>query len=216
MATRSSLAADVSLWSSRDDVGSGDLFSSFLRVTEAQIKRRVRTREQEITTTMVADRRGTVLPAGFLRQRSLATGGTGEERYLDYLPPVRLRESGFWNNTGSFSDPRPLAYTVEGQTLLLAPAPTEESPITLLLTYVAAFAPLVNPDDTNWLLSEAYDILLYGCLSAAGVYLENTEMVSTYAALFDRAIRDLNLSESRARTPSSGGLRTIGSPYNVV
>ena len=215
MTTRGQLAADVSSWTARSDVGSGDVFTSLLHVAEAQIKRRVRTREQEITTTLTADRRGTPLPTGFLRQRSL-TLAESLDRVMEYLPPARLRESAYWDNTGSFSDPSPQAYSIEGMTLLLAPAPTEEDPTDLLFAYVAAFEPLVEAEDTNWLLQEAYDVYLWGTLAAASIYLEDEELEVKYDTRFDRSIRELNRSENRARVPSAGGLRTIGSPHYIV
>ena len=215
MTTRGQLAADVTAWSSRDDVGTGDVFNSLLRMTEAQIKRRVRTREQEITTTLTADRRGTDLPTGFLRQRSLTLAGS-QDRTMDYLPPARLRESAFWDNTGSFSEPTPQAYSIEGMTLLLAPAPTEEAPVELLFTYVAAFAPLTASADTNWLLQEAYDVYLWGLLAAAAIYLEDEELEVKYDTRFQRSISELNRSENRARLPSAAGLRVVGAPHEVV
>ena len=215
MTTRGQLAADVIAWSSRDDVGTGDVFNSLLRMTEAQIKRRVRTREQEVTTTLMADRRGTELPTGFLRQRSLTLAGS-QDRTMDYLPPARLRESAFWDNTGSFSEPTPQAYSIEGLTLLLAPAPTEEAPVELFFTYVAAFAPLTASADTNWLLQEAYDVYLWGLLAAAAIYLEDEELEVKYDTRFERSISELNRSENRARLPSAAGLRVVGAPHEVV
>ena len=215
MSTRGRLALDVIAWAKRDDVGSGDVFNSLLRVAEAQIRRRVRTREQEVTTTLTASGREADLPTGFLRLRSL-TLDSSQSRVMDYLPPARLRESPYWDNTGSFSNPTPQAYTIEGERLVLAPAPSEANPTDLFLTYVAAFAPLNDVDDTNWILQEAFDVYLWGVLAAVAIYLEDEELEVKYDERFDRSVRELLRSENRARTPSAAGLRVIGSPHEVV
>ena len=196
-------------------MATGSMFSSLLRVAEAQIKRRVRTREQEITTTITATSRVTPLPEDFLRQRSLASGAPFE-RELDYLPPARLRESPFWDNLGSFVEINPQSYTVEGTNLLLAPAPTVDDPAELLFTYVASFAPLVAAADTNWLLEEAYDVYLWGVLAAVAIYLEESELEAKYNDKFETAIADLNTSERRARVPWAAGLRPIASDRSIV
>ena len=196
-------------------MAAGAVFNSLLRVAEAQIQRRVRTREQEITTTLTASGRSTPLPAGFLRQRSVALGGT-LNRTLDYVPPARLRESPFWDNLGGFASPETQVYTIEGFNILLAPEPKADSPVELLLTYVAAFAPLVGSEDTNWLLTEAYDVYLWGVLAAVAIYLEEAELETKYDDRFQRAIDDLNISERRARTPAAAGLRAIGSAREIV
>lgn len=215
MTTRGRLAADVSAWTARDDVGTGDTFTSLLRMAEAQIRRRVRTREQEKSITFEVTGRVTALPDDFLRLRSI-TLAESRTRYMEYLPPARLRESAYWDNTGSFSDPTPQAYSIEGGSLLIAPEPSEDNPTVISLVYVSSFDPLVASNDTNWILTEAYDIYLWGTLAAAAVYLEDEELEMKYDSRFSRSVMELNRSENRARVPTAAGLRVVGSPHEVV
>ena len=133
MTTRGTLATDLAAWTDRDDVATGEVFNSLLRMAEAEIKRRVRTREQETTVTLTLTGRVTALPSEFLRLRSI-TLDDSQTRYMEYLPPARLRESAYWDNTGSFADPTPQAYSIEGGNLLIAPEPAAEPPTTLSLT----------------------------------------------------------------------------------
>ena len=49
-----------------------------------------------------------------------------------------------------------------------------------------------------------------------GIYLEDEELEKKYDERFDRSVRELNRSENRARVPSAGGLRIVGSPHAVV
>lgn len=218
MSTRGTLRQDVINWTAHEGVGSGDMFNSILRVTEARIMRRVRTREQEVTTTLDILGPRTVLPTGFLRQRSL-TLTDEQERSLEYLTPARLRESRYWDSRRSVSGPTAAAYTVEGGVLVIAPmeqVEREEDVLQVDFTYVAAFEPLAEPDDTNWLLQEAYDVYLFGCLAAASIYLEDERLSQEYEPRFERAVFELARSENRARVPSAAGLRAIGSPHAII
>jgi hypothetical protein len=122
-----------------------------------------------------------------------------------------------WNNqVGGLVDNTAAAYTIEGSSITLAPAPTVGAPITLDIVYLAKFSDLVNPSDTNWLLANAYDIYLWGVLNAAVVFIEDTELQIKYTGLFEAAVEELRTSERRARFPAGGGLISTGHPRAVV
>ena len=192
------------------------LFDTLLRLVEARIKRLVRPRERDVRLELEVTSAYHALPEDFVRMRSLTVDTDILSRNLDYYPPEALRKSPVWVNRSSFSIPGAQGYTIEGNRLLIAPAPSADSPANLLLLYVARYAPLSDGVDSNWLLREHYDIYLNGLLTEAGDNLEDTELATLYGPKFDRAIAELNRAENRARFPRGSGLRTIGGVQPIV
>ena len=216
MSTRTQLSDDIRTYIGRDDVADSPIFDTLLRLAEARIKRLVRPRERDVLLEFQMGSAYYALPADFLRMRSLTVDSDILPRSLDYYPPEALRKSPIWVNRSSFSIPGAQGYTIEGNRLLLAPAPSEESPASLVMVYVARYAPLAQGADSNWLLREHYDIYLNGLLAEAADHLEDGELAAIYRPKFDQAIFELNRSENRARFPRGSGLRTIGGVQPIV
>ena len=211
MTTRSELLADLDPWLARDDISVNVDTSTFLRMAQAVLNRRIRVRAQETTVELSCTSRTTALPSDYLSARSVTLQST-IGRVLDQLTPERIRESAIWNNQGgSAADNTPAAYAIEGTNLILAPAPTVSAPVIIDLVYFAKFADLTASNDTNWLLTNAYDIYLYACLHVVGVYLQDVEMAQGYESLMDKGIIELERSERRARFGGSA-LVSTGSP----
>lgn len=215
MSTRTQLAADITEWTSRDELGTAPTFDSLLRVAEANIKRKVRVREQEKRITLNMTAEATDLPNDFIRLRSFTLVAQADERSIDYYPPEAFRKSPVYINRSSFSSGLPQGFTIEGTQILVAPAPTADVPVEATLVYVAFYDSLAAGSDTNWLLQQAYDVYLYSTLEAAAIYGEDLEMGAVYRDKFMMAADDLNKSENRARFPKTG-LRQIGSPHAIV
>lgn len=215
MTTRQELLDDVDSYLARDDLTGGADSSTYLRIAEARIRRRVRTTDREVTTQLVATGRSVALPDDYLSLRSISLD-SALDRTIDYLTPERIREAPIWNNSGGgLTDNTAQAYTIEGGNLVFAPAPTAENPITFDIVYNASYAPLVNASDTNTLLTNAYDIYLFAVLFEAASYVQDIELASGYSSRFEAALTELERSELRKRNSGSALFRT-GSPRRVV
>jgi len=215
MTTRNELLADIDAWIARAGLSTDQDAGTFLRLAEAKITRRIRVRAQETTTTLIASSRNTALPSDFLAMRSLSLDST-MDRTLEYLPPERIREAPIWNNQGGgLTDNTAQAYTIEGTNIVLAPAPSALAPVTLDIVYFAKFSPLVNSNDTNWLLINNYDIYLFALLFEVATYLQDVELAGGYIDRFETGVTELERSERRARVGGSALIRT-GSPRRVV
>ena len=216
MTTRAELIADLDIWLARDDLSSGGSEDTLLRIAQANIDRVIRPRTQKVNGTLVCSSRSTALPAGFQALRSL-TLQSDLDRTVEYLTPERIREAPIWNNQGGgLTDNTATAYTIEGDVITLAPAPTAGAPVTLDIVYFARFDTLTNPSDTNWLLTNHYDAYLWAILNAAAIFLEDTELQIKYTGLFDAVVNDIRTNERRARFPAGGGLISTGHPRAVV
>lgn len=217
MTTRATLQADLQAWSNREDLATSPVFDMLLRIVEARIRRDVRSREQEVSTTLTFTGLSQELPAGFLRQRSL-TLDSDVDRVLEFYPPDALRKSPVFLDASrrTFSRGLAEAYTIEGNNLLLVPQASVENPVDVTLVYVAKLAPLVSGTDTNAVVEDGYDIYLYGLLAAGQEHLEDTEEAAKYHGLYDAAVSAYNRTENRARFPHGGGLRRVDESVRVV
>lgn len=226
MTTRLELLTDLDAWLARDDVATDADAGTMLRMAEAELNRRLRTRAQEVVTTLACTTRSTALPASFLTLR-FATLDASLGRDVEYLTPERLREAPIWNNSGSGGslDSAAQAMTIEGDStddgtgglvVTLAPAPTMAAPVTLNIGYVRMLPALTADSDTNWVLTNHYDVYLYATLMQVGIWDDDAELQAKYGRLLDGSIAQLEKQENRARIPAAKGLHATGSPRGVV
>ena len=66
------------------------------------------------------------------------------------------------------------------------------------ITYYAQVPPLSDDAPTNWLLTYAIDVYLYGTLMQAAPYLKDTQYIQTWATFYDRAINRLEGDQERS------------------
>jgi len=74
----------------------------------------------------------------------------------------------------------------------------------LELLYYAKVPALSDSNTTNWLLTEAPDIYLYGSLLPSAPYLDEDERATTWAQFYAAAIQQLNQASDQARYSGSG------------
>lgn len=190
------LKSDVAAWFIDEDLTS--VIPSFVRLCEAEIRRRVRIRAMEQTTTIDVSSRSTALPTGFLSLRSLSR--QGDDRVIEYMTPEKIREGSSWDASDGIE-----AFSIEGDNLIVAPAPS--TTVTLDIVYLKAFDALSGDEDTNWLLDNAYDVYLFGTLEQAAVYAEDDQLELKYANRFGRIIEDLNREQKLSRIGGSSRVR---------
>lgn len=216
MTTRSILLADIDQWLARDDLSTGGSEETFLRLAESRINDEVRTRAQEVTSTLTVTSRITPLPDYFIHMRSVSISSV-LDRNIEYLTPERIRESPIWLNqggSGNAEETQTFAYTVEGANLVIAPDPGTDG-LTLDIVYLTRFVPLVAANDSNSLLTDHYDIYLYAILHEASIFLQEMDLAGVYNAKYQAAVDRLHKSENRARFGGSALIRT-GNPRRVV
>lgn len=187
MTNYATLKSDIAALLVRSDLTDTDL-ARFVRLGEARIRRRVRIRAMETTTALAVTGQSTALPTDFLEARAV-TLDTSNGRTLKPLTPDQLRSSAYSDEAGE-----PRFYAIEGSNLLVAPIQS----CSVDLTYYAAFAALSAADDTNWLLENAYDVVLYACSRAAAEWLEDDAREDRFETKFQTAVAELNDADKRA------------------
>jgi hypothetical protein len=74
----------------------------------------------------------------------------------------------------------------------------------LSLTYYAKIPALTPDNPTNWLLSKAPEVYLYGALLEAMPFTQDDQRAGTWHAFYDKAIDGLKVSDTMARYARSG------------
>jgi hypothetical protein len=203
MTTFATLKTDVAALYPHSDYTTA-LQNTFNRLCEAEIRRRVRVRAMEtLDDAFAVSDFETALPSGFISMRSVSLN-QANHRNLDYLPPARIRSAPVWDSSGD-----PIAYSLEGDNILIAPQPAAGT--TLTLVYFKMFAALSADADTNWLLANAYDVYLYGNLKHAAIWALDPQAATGYEALFSKAVEDVNKEHRWSRVSGSALIRTGGS-----
>jgi hypothetical protein len=208
MTTISQLQVSVDSWLVRNDVAvTGSDFNQILLIAESSIARNYRFLVQEVTTTLTFTGRSEDLPADFLEVRNPFIDDN--IRKFEYQTPQAIRENSAWANgrAGAF-------YTLEGSEdtvnnpavddrvkMTIAGPASASSPLSVDVNYYRRFPALDTgtPTDSNWLLTQHYDVYLYETLHAAAVYLQERELAADYLGLCQGLRNEFKLQENRKR-----------------
>lgn len=210
MTTLADLKTDIADWTARDDLGAQ--MASFVRLAETVIRRKIRVLDMQVHVDewqLVEGVRS--LPTGFLGFRSVAIATPyasrsllGNDHQISYKPPDKFFED---LRTGSILDNASIepSYTISDGNFYMNPAvgPAQSgggggaTGDALDITYYQAFDALTNGSDTNWLLTNHYDIYLYLCLSNAFKYIMDFETAAAYKIDAEMAIDALHRADEK-------------------
>ena len=187
----SELKTAVENWLDRDDLS--DRVEEFISLAETRLYRRLMPRafEERSYTPLVAGQEYYSLPTDFLYQRNVQIN-TNPVNVLKYMTPEQLDKE--YPNTGSGV---PAAYTIIGNEIQIKPIPSSTD--NLEIAYFQKLPALSATNTTNWTLTNAPDLLLYGSLIEAEAYLVNDPRIGIWKAAFDEGLQHVNALEMRAR-----------------
>jgi len=175
VASYATLQTAIGDFLNRDDLTS--VAPTFIQLAEAQINRDVRHWRMEASTTISANAQFESLPASRQAMQDKRTGS---------------------NDVGGV--PRFYAHTA-GQ---LEIYPTPDDTYTLTLDYLAKIPALSDSNTSNWLLTNAPDVYLYGSLLHSAPYLVEDPRLQVWAQLYSAAVARLNDESEQARLSGSG------------
>lgn len=116
---------------------------------------------------------------------------TGKPRIL-FVTQSQLEDYRFTINNATG---QPVYYTIVGDELELAPTPDDD--YTLEMVYRSYIPALNDSNTTNWLLTLAPDVYLYGVLLESAPYIKEDDRASIWGAAFTAAVDQLNMHGSR-------------------
>lgn len=209
MTTRLELVNAVQRWLHRaNDVELVADMGLIIRNVEARFAREVRHSSQEGVAQLTITGRSGPLPTDCLHVRSLSLA-SGDARRLDQVTAEVLREGAWWTDGGT-----PRMFCVSGRVVYVAPTADATVGTVFDLVYFARFPALVNDADTNYLLTNHFDLYLYAALAEAAQYIQDREARLEFEAQYQDIRR--NLEEQDLAFKSSGSARrVIGSGFMV-
>lgn len=193
----SELKTAVANFLNRDDLTSA--IPDFITLAEAQIQRDIRHWKMENRAEGEIAGQYISRPSDWLEtiRIHLTNSGTTKLQLLsrDAMADKRM---GAENATG-----KPIYYCHSESQFELYPSPDSQDYVMELLYYQKIPA-LSETNTTNWLLSEAPDVYLYGALNHSAPYLQEDERLAVWAQLYAAGVTRLNDSSDRAAMSGSG------------
>lgn len=195
LATYTDLKASIADWLNRDDLTGA--IPTFISLAEAKINRELRIAAMEsISSGDLAIGAALSLPSGYLQMRRIVVNNNP----LDPLSPEQLRAK---YESATRGEPR--YYTIIGTNVHFGPIP--DSTYAYELVIYSRFTALSGSDESNWLTTNAPDLLLYGALVEASPYVQEDARVPMWKAMFDSVMEDVKTEDRNARY--SGATLTI-------
>ena len=187
LGTFTELKDAVADWLDRSDLT--DRIPDFIALAEARINRELRIRPMEVRSTMytTVDQQYFNLPGGYIQMRNIQLN-TNPTTPLEYITPEMLDRL-----YGSTTSGKPRAYSLIGDEIQLAPIP--DSTYTVEMAFYEKFTSLGDGTSgtvtSNWLTTNAPDLLLYGALMEAEPFIKNDERIPVWLNGYSNAINKL-------------------------
>lgn len=207
LTTYTELKASLADWLNRSDLTAA--IPDFISLAEAQIERQLRTRQMIVRATAsfaAAAEYGTT-PDDFLETKSIKL----QTNPVTPLTFQTIDAMDQLSNTTYLSSGKPLYFSIVGGQIRLLPIP--DAAYTAELVYYAKLSKLSSSVATNFLLTQAPDVYLYGSLLQAAPYLQFDERIPVWSSLYQAGLEQLQIADDRGAT-SGGALmaraRTFG------
>lgn len=178
----------------RDDLTSR--IPDFVVLAEAKFNRvllhpRMETRTTLTVNTLLASPEFLDLPTDFQTMRSVRLPDEVGKPRLQFLTQTQIEDYRYSidNVAGT-----PTSFTIVGDQIELAPTPNEDMDIEVLYR---GNIPDLATNSTNWLLTLAPDLYLYGTLLEAAPYIQNDERLSVWGSAVATVIDQLNIHGER-------------------
>ena len=192
IADYASLQSAVTEYLARDqDVTLIARIPTFIQLAEAKFNRQLFVRQMEQRATAVADLSSNEpefisLPADFQSMRRVRLSSVTGKPCLEFKSGVQMDEYRFGT---SDTAGQPRYFTVFGNEIELAPTP--DAAYTIEMVYRQSIPPLAS-NGTNWLLTLATDLYLYGALLESAPYIKEDGRIQTWGLGLSTALADLN------------------------
>ena len=180
--TYATLKTDVADFIMRSDLTT--VIPTFVQLVESRIRRDVRVRDMETTATATLTAQTEALPSGFLSCRRMYAASSPNQP-MKYLTPDR-----FWDSVNATEGGVPVSFTIEGANFVFAPVPSSGQEVKY--SYFKAYDALSGDSDTNFILTNHYDVYLYGACAEAANYIDDNERAQKYDTLYQRAVEQVN------------------------
>ena len=210
LSTFSDLKTSVANYLNRTDLTT--VIPDFITLTENRLNRdlRVRTNLLRAETTTTANVSFYNLPTDLIEVRNITYDTSSQSFSLEYLSPESLSRE-----FGNYTSGMPRAYTNLGKDIKIGPTPDGE--YTININYFKKISSLSDSNTTNNILTEFPELYLFSSCLEGAVYLNDTEQVQRFAALYQKIVDSVRLNEDKARYGGTVMTTTVqGDPGSLV
>ena len=188
--TYNELKAAVADWLERSDLDSR--IPDFIRLTEVSLNRTLRhpSMETRATATCVStsdEPQFISLPTGFQSMRRLQLTTVSVGNVLEFRSEAQLAR---YRQSIGDAVGQPRYFTVFGDELELCPTP--DANYGLEMVYRDTISALSTSNTSNWLLTDAPDVYLYGSLLQAAAFADQDKIL-IWKAAYDQSYNELLL-----------------------
>lgn len=184
ISTFGELKTAVASWLNRTDLTSS--IPDFVKLAESNIRRDVKTRAHETRATGTLTGETLAFPTRFMEARSLAV----EDRPLEYLSPEAYQHKVDQEYTSQGY------YTIIGDDIYVLNGASGDD---YVLIYRESLTGFSSDSDTNWLLTNAPEVYLWGACEQGSVFLKDREAAADFNQRYAAAVANLNRSERMAK-----------------
>lgn len=183
IANYTDLRAAIKSWLRRSDLDT--FIPDFISLCEADLNARLRLSQMEVRTILSASSEYTSFVTEPLELRNIQIN-TNPVTALSYMSPQDMDRI-YGGKTG-----KPLFYAIVADTLQLAPIP--DGTYNVEIDYYASITGLATTA-TNFLLTKAPDIYLYGSLLHSAPYVHDDKRITIWLKLYERAMARIMLED---------------------
>lgn len=196
--TYATLVSAITEWLARDqDATLTARIPDFITLAEAKFNRKLLHPKMETRSTTSVDTTSTspefiTLPSDFQTMRSVRLSGVTGKPRLAFMTKTQIDDYRY--SIDNVED-QPVYFAIVGTEMELAPTPGED--YELEMVYRANISALTSGNTTNWLLTLAPDLYLYGVLMEAAPYLKDDNRIAVWASGMQTALEQLNTHGAR-------------------
>ena len=155
---------------------------TFIQFCEADLNTRLRSREMIVNATATSDGQFVALPPDWLEAiNMMIVGGQSPLRYITPDEADTIIKAQTYTSTRFYS-------MTTGVIELVPPAVDD---ITIDMVYYGKIPALSDANTTNWLLTKAPDVYLYGALTHAAPFLMDDQRMAVFSQIYLARVQSL-------------------------
>ena len=162
---------------------------TFIQFCEADLNTRLRSREMIVNATATSDGQFVALPSDWLEAiNMMIVGGQSPLRYITPDEADTIIKAQTYTSTRFYS-------MTTGVIELVPPAVDD---ITIDMVYYGKIPALSDANTTNWLLTKAPDVYLYGALTHAAPFLMDDQRMAVFSQIYLARVQSLQDESQKA------------------
>ena len=162
---------------------------TFIQFAEADLNTRLRSREMIVNATATSDGQFVALPPDWLEAiNMMIVGGQSPLRYITPDEADTIIKAQTFTSTRFYS-------MTTGIIELVPPAVDD---ITIDMVYYGKIPALSDANTTNWLLTKAPDVYLYGALTHAAPFLMDDQRMAVFSQIYLARVQSLQDESQKA------------------